>query len=102
MMPTCPEPPGMRMRIGVGPSVSDGFVLRAGQRLLVATLPLDIWLRSLASCGGLEPVKHLFRIDQAGLLVHKAAAGEDGEVGDAAHVVACGELRIRFGVYLEH
>jgi hypothetical protein len=51
--------------------------------------------------GGLEPVEHLLGVDEAGLLLDEAAVREDGEVGDAAHVVAGGELRVGFGVDLE-
>ena len=51
--------------------------------------------------GGLEPVEHCLGVDEAGLLLDEAATGEDGEVGDAAHVVTGGELRAGFGVDLE-
>jgi hypothetical protein len=39
---------------------------------------------------------------QAGLLHYGAAAGKDYEIGDAAHVVTSGELRIFFSVDLDY
>ena len=51
--------------------------------------------------GGLEPADHLCGVGEAGLLLHELAVGEDGEVGDAANVVAGGELGVGFGVDFE-
>ncbi len=40
-------------------------------------------------------------IDDSGLLLDELAGGEDGEVGDAAHGEACGQLLVFVGVDLE-
>jgi hypothetical protein len=39
--------------------------------------------------------------NETGLLLYELAAGEDGEVGDAAYVVTGRELRVALGVYFE-
>ena len=50
--------------------------------------------------GGAEPLLHLVMAHDTGMLHYHAAAGEDDEVGDAANVVARGELRVFFCVDL--
>lgn len=51
---------------------------------------------------GFEPGGHLIVAYGAGLFAEKFAFGEDHEVGDAAHVVAGGELGIGVGFYFEY
>jgi len=63
-----------------------------------------LWLCSGWSAnhhGRLEPRLHLVVADETGLLMHELASGEDGEVRDAADVVAGGELSVLVGVDLE-
>jgi len=52
--------------------------------------------------GGSEPLFHLVMTCYAGLLHYHPATIEDYEVGDAANVVTCGELRIFFRVNFYH
>src|SRR6266850_4068525 len=52
--------------------------------------------------GGPEPLLHLFMADQAGLLHHRAATKEDGEVGYATNMEARSKLRIFFRIDFQH
>ena len=52
--------------------------------------------------GRVQPMLHLFMVHQSRLLRDGMAAVKNGEVGNAAHIEARGQLRITLGIHLNY
>ena len=53
-------------------------------------------------CGRAKPRFHLVVAYEAGLLVHELSIVQDEEIGDAANVVAGGQIMVLIGIHFEH